>query len=404
MSNKNINSYEDDIRIIHTADWHLGCELYNKNELYKDFFRSVEFIQTFIKDSNPKPDFLLHSGDMFHGHTVNSNTRLNCYKILKNLSLPIYIVRGNHDGSMLADREGENCILDELHELGFIHYIRFSVIKDKATGVNIYGVGGYKSNTIKKIYELVKQYPLNKKKINILLTHTFTDDYKEIIPPQQLLELGFNIINVGHLHEKDVIGSNVFCPGSTNYVSANEWPNYSLKQNKFVKYFYDIRISKKDHKITFYPIEIPVRHCSKQELTFPDSNPEYINQKLKEVVKENNTKGGLLRLELKGNLISGNKEEIKCERIMELGNKILNIQIKNQIDTNSISEDIDVEEYDDILRKIIENKHNKEEIPVIENAINKIVEITSRRKKLIIKDSQDIKDVIKSLKTNRGGL
>ena len=404
MSNIHKDSYKEDIRIIHTADWHLGCELYKKNELYEDFFRSVEYLYTFIKNSNPKPDFLVHSGDMFHNPRVDSNTRLNCYKLLKKFSLPIYVIRGNHDGSMLADREGENCILDELHELGLINYIRFSVFNDKSSGINIYGVGGYKSNSINKIYELVKRYPLNQKKINILLTHTFTDDYHEIIPPQQLLEIGFTMINIGHVHDKDFLGGNIFCPGSTNYVSANEWPKDSLKQNKFFKFFYDIRISKKDQKITHFPIEIPVRHCSKQEILFTDSNPEDINQKMKKVVIGNNIKGGLLRLELKGNLISGSKEEIKCEKIKQFGNKLLGIEIKNHINTNSLTEDIDIEEYDVILRKIIENSHNKKEIPAIETSINKIVEITSRRKKLIEKDSQEIKDIIKSLITNRGKL
>jgi len=397
MSDIENNHSSEEIRIIHTSDWHLGNSIYKKPELYEDFFRSIEFITNFINNANPKPDFLLHSGDIFQSYPVDSKTRIKCYKLLAKFKIPIYVVRGNHDGPMLSDIEGESCILDELNELGLINYIRFSVMKDKTTGVKIYGVGGYKSNTVNKIYELAKKYPLDKNKINILLAHTITNDYREINPPQKLLNLGFTMINIGHLHEKDNIGSKVFCPGSTNYVSANEWPDFSLNQDKFFKNFYDIRINKKDHELTFYPMDIPVRPCSKIELFFTDGNPEEINQKLNRLISENNFKGGRLTIDLKGNILSGNREEIKSEQMKQLGDKLLSIKIRNYINAFSQIEDIDLEEYDDILRKIIEAYQDKEDILKFENSIDKIIEITSRRKKLNEKDSNDIKDMIKTL-------
>ena len=52
------------IQFVHTSDWHLGYTQYNKIERNRDFKdAALKLVDEII---NIKPDFVLHTGDVFH--------------------------------------------------------------------------------------------------------------------------------------------------------------------------------------------------------------------------------------------------------------------------------------------------------------------------------------------------
>ena len=87
------------MKIIHTADWHIGQNFYNydRMEEHKYFFAQLNDI---VKKE--KPDALLISGDIYHTSIPsNSSTKLYTEALIDlHKSCPtmrIYVIAGNHD-------------------------------------------------------------------------------------------------------------------------------------------------------------------------------------------------------------------------------------------------------------------------------------------------------------------
>ena len=87
------------MKVIHTADWHIGqiFHNYNREEEHKFFFDQLKSI--IIKE---KPDVLIVSGDVFHTATPTIVSQKMYYNFIVDLSrldadLQIVITSGNHD-------------------------------------------------------------------------------------------------------------------------------------------------------------------------------------------------------------------------------------------------------------------------------------------------------------------
>ena len=87
------------MKVIHTADWHIGqiFHNYSREEEHKYFFEQLKSI--IIKE---KPDVMVVSGDVFHTSTPTIVSQRLYYNFIVELSrldddLQIVIVSGNHD-------------------------------------------------------------------------------------------------------------------------------------------------------------------------------------------------------------------------------------------------------------------------------------------------------------------
>ena len=113
------------MKIIHTADWHLGNTIYEYDRSYehKCFFNNLKSI--IEKES---VDALLVCGDIFHNY-MPSNVAENIFgeflvEFRKTFpKLQIVIIAGNHDGGLKIDTTGKYCSLDpRIHIIGTIPY------------------------------------------------------------------------------------------------------------------------------------------------------------------------------------------------------------------------------------------------------------------------------------------
>ena len=95
------------VRILHTADWHLGLRLYKK-ELHEEHRKFFAWLLQLI--SNQDIDVLLISGDIFDQANPSNDTRKLYYEFLRqiiNLNCLVVITGGNHDspGILNAPRD-----------------------------------------------------------------------------------------------------------------------------------------------------------------------------------------------------------------------------------------------------------------------------------------------------------
>ena len=95
------------VKILHTADWHLGLRLYKK-ELHEEHRKFFAWLLQLI--SNQDIDVLLISGDIFDQTNPSNDTRKLYYDFLRqiiNLNCLVVITGGNHDspGILNAPRD-----------------------------------------------------------------------------------------------------------------------------------------------------------------------------------------------------------------------------------------------------------------------------------------------------------
>ena len=171
------------IQFVHTSDWHLGYTQYNKIERNRDFKdAALKLVDEII---NIKPDFVLHTGDVFHLSKPSPSTIIQSVEILSKLKkskIPIYVVRGNHDGGKSNYLSKEGGVLKLLDELNLIKYIDDEIINLDNLNVKILGVGYYHGTKINdKIEEILSENLnfLGKSTFNIVAIHGFVEGQME---------------------------------------------------------------------------------------------------------------------------------------------------------------------------------------------------------------------------------
>lgn len=96
-------SFNSHMRILHTADWHIGKKLH-KHELSRDFDLFIQWLCETIKKNSV--DLLLVSGDVFDLANPSSEARRQYYKalmVLRQLDCKIILTGGNHDSPAMLD-------------------------------------------------------------------------------------------------------------------------------------------------------------------------------------------------------------------------------------------------------------------------------------------------------------
>lgn len=115
------------MRIIHTADWHIGARLENFDREYEHvaFFN---FLSSYMREQKAQGrpiDALLISGDLYNSFIPPQEASKTLFSFLRELltefiDLNIYITSGNHDNGALLDNLGVLCMCDRMHILGSV--------------------------------------------------------------------------------------------------------------------------------------------------------------------------------------------------------------------------------------------------------------------------------------------
>ena len=236
------------MRIIHTADWHLGQTFfgYDRTAEHTRFF---DWLKAVVKEKSA--DLLLVSGDVYDTQNPSAESQRLFYRFIKELNnenptLQVIIIAGNHDSG--ARLEAPNPLLDlyNVQVRGYVHrkdddidYKRHIIpIKDSAGDLAAYCLAvpylrqgdfpkadGY-SKGVEALY--TKLYEAATEMLNTCKSHTGTDIRGAAVP----------IIAMGHLYANgasvldddrtegivigglDVVEASAFPTGSAVIVSA----------------------------------------------------------------------------------------------------------------------------------------------------------------------------------------
>ena len=251
------------MKIVHTADWHLGHRLYEHSQ-YQEQQLFLNWLVTYIKEN--QVDMLLVSGDIFDTGTPSSRSLKMYYDFLINLNNSsckhIVITGGNHDapGTLNAPKELLNAlsikvvgkateeIKDEIFKLkvdddevivAAIPYLRDQDIRRAVEGESFEQISDRYKKALINHYSEAAEYCV---KINdaacpiIAMGHLFAVDGAVSDSEQQIYvgNLGhigeddfptdFNYIALGHLHRPQIVGSkeHIRYSGSPNVLSFSE--------------------------------------------------------------------------------------------------------------------------------------------------------------------------------------
>lgn len=276
------------MKILHTADWHIGKKL-NGRDLIEDQKFILEQLMHHIEKL--KPDIIVVAGDLYD-RSNPSKEALNLvnhylYKMNKEMALPVLMISGNHDSKALLDYGSEwfkdsdlhiHTSLEDILEPVNIRNHNFYLIPH----IDVLEARHYFDNkalrTHHDVYEhIVEQLKLDESTTNILIGHLFIQDGKES-ESERALSIGlseevnseifqaFDYVMLGHLHHPFAINHDkIFYSGSPLKYSFNE-----VKQPKGFRW-----IDTDENSVKFIPLK-PVHDIVEYEGSYDD----IINEKI----------------------------------------------------------------------------------------------------------------------------
>lgn len=257
------------MKILHTADWHLGKVMYGKSMIDdQDYFINNVLFKIIEKEL---PDLILISGDIFDKKVAPVVAIRLFDKFITNINkkynIPIAIIAGNHDSAdrlslcadILKDKDIyissyiDNCYTPIVFDnnssrvnLYLLPYFEPAAIKEKFN-VDIRGF----NEAYKEVLDVIKR-DINTNDFNILVSHCFVAG-STISSDEEAVYIGgsgevnsnvfemFDYVALGHLHTSQKAGSNARYAGSPLA--------YSFDDKNFNKSITIIEVNGKDKNV-----------------------------------------------------------------------------------------------------------------------------------------------------------
>ncbi len=275
-----------EIRLVHTADSHIGYKQYHSEIRRQDFLNAFSSV---INDSiEMNVDAVIHAGDLFDTRNPTLDDILDTIAILsklKSADIPFLAIVGNHESKQNSQW------LDLFENMGIA--VRLGTEPYRIDGVSIYGIDNISRSKISSFdYSLFNAQ--EESDYNIIVMHQLMKpfsfgewDCREVID-----SLPFNVdaILLGdyHIHDKTMVGDAwVTYSGSTERNSASEKERRS----------YNIV------KISDSGIDISRRHIPTREFAFIPVNISGVSDIYEDIfgkIDEHNLKDRVVFVDIHG--------------------------------------------------------------------------------------------------------
>lgn len=275
------------MQFAHLADTHMGYRQYGLSERENDFFEV--FDQAIEEVVGERPDFAIHSGDLFEYSRPPTRALLTAQKgilRLKESKVPIYAIAGNHDVVMRKNALPPQILFKDFGLKLISPRNPYYLEGDVFIGGAPY-TSKYHSKQLVERLEGIEKSSLDFDK-RILVLHQGIDRY---IPYEYELKIGdvpqsFNYCAFGHIHERvvDDFGEGKLAyPGSTEVWRSNEVEGY----RKNGKGFYLVDISGDVPEIENIDLKLP-REFIKETIKYSQLQDELsrINQYISNLQKK----------------------------------------------------------------------------------------------------------------------
>ena len=330
---KEIERKDDDMKIFHIADTHLGYSAYRKiaedgvNQREKDVYTVFQqFIDYALEH---KPDLILHAGDLFD--SVRPTNRAITFALqqilrLSTQKIPFVVIAGNHEHPRLRETGHIFSIFDHIDHVYPIYKERYETVSFTVDSkkIVIHALPQCPSEKECK-RNMQKMKPDTAADYNILLTHgcvrgiqAFSmNEFNEMMIPVHTLQSEFDYIALGHYHEYTHLQGNTFYAGSPE--------RFSFAEAGGQKGFIEITLGGKFHH-TFIPLQtramIDTQPIQCDQLSLSD-----IMKKIRGIMTSINSDGTIVRMNLNAipaHLYRG----LDFQRIRELSKNILHFELK----------------------------------------------------------------------------
>ena len=275
------------MQFAHLADTHMGYRQYGLSERENDFFEV--FDQAIEEVVGERPDFAIHSGDLFEYSRPPTRALLTAQKgilRLKEEKIPIYAIAGNHDVVMRKNALPPQILFKDFGLKLISPRNPYYLEGDVFIGGAPY-TSKYHSKQLVERLEGIEKSSVDFDK-RILVLHQGIDRY---IPYEYELKIGdvpqsFNYCAFGHIHERvvDDFGEGKLAyPGSTEVWRSNEVEGY----RKNGKGFYLVDISGDVPEIENIDLKLP-REFIKETIKYSQLQDELsrINQYISNLQKK----------------------------------------------------------------------------------------------------------------------
>lgn len=213
---------------IHFSDTHLGYSEFNKvdsqtglNQREVDVNQVFEQVIDYILKT--KPEFVIHSGDLFDIARPANRTisfALSQFKKLSQAGIPLILISGNHSTPRMAISGSIFASFKILPNIYPVYQRKYEKIK-----INNFIIHCLPHcSTEEMMRKNLESIKIDKKYKNILVTHSGisadqsyqTGEFNEQkIPINLLKNNGFDYIALGHYHHFQKIGNNAYFSGAT---------------------------------------------------------------------------------------------------------------------------------------------------------------------------------------------
>jgi len=221
------------LKIIHTADWHIGRVLHSESFLESQSY-VLDQILEYIDEH--EVDALLVAGDIYDRSIppAEAISLLNGFiDHLSIMNVPIIMITGNHDGAQRLSFASKQLQDSGVHILGNLKNIKQPVTLQKDdVKVNVYGIPYADPENVRDVFDcdvkgfdeahtfLVDQVKgaYNPQETNLLMSHCFVDGAKTS-ESEKTLSIGgsdrvsfepmldFDYVALGHLHSPQKRGA-----------------------------------------------------------------------------------------------------------------------------------------------------------------------------------------------------
>ncbi|HID55860.1 TPA: exonuclease SbcCD subunit D [Candidatus Poribacteria bacterium] len=254
------------LNFLHCADLHLGRSQFNSEERFEDFGRAFGQIVEYALEN--EIDFLLICGDLFDRRNINAQTLIQAtyhMKRLKDNSIPVIAIEGNHDRAFRRDRVSwmrylaeENLIilLKPQYNEGRLDLKPWEENSKTGSaveinGVRIYGLGYPGAMTGRRLMELAQILPDKRGQFTLVMLHAgirrMMGSEIGALEEEEIEALRGKVdyLALGHLHRRYEIADWIFNPGAPECVDVDE--------ATYEKGFYHVKVDESGFQADFIP-------------------------------------------------------------------------------------------------------------------------------------------------------
>ena len=326
------------MKLLHFSDTHLGFndleilndENINQREVdfYDAFSQVVEQIKTI------KPDYIIHTGDLFHRASPSNRAitfALEQFKILNELDIPLILIAGNHS----TPRTNLSSPILKIFESFKNIYVSYNQEYKKIEFDNIVFHTLPHMNDDSKALEQIEicENSIDSDKKNIMMMHCsvgawyLMQEFGEWVYPtdKEYIFEKMDYVALGHWHGFGKVGKheNVFYSGSTERTSLNDKRN----SKGFIELTLDDSIDVKYKEIKIRPIVLKEIDCSDYETSLAN-------------LDSSDTKDAIVEVKLT-NLTALQSIDIQNSEIKELFKDSMSVSVKREFVRDSNSSDVE---------------------------------------------------------------